>query len=37
MKTNQKDIADHVKINKNIGAISMMKQKISAVQIMIEK
>ena len=32
-----KDIADHVKINKKIGAISMMTQRISAVQIMIEK
>ena len=31
-----KDIADHVKINKKIGAISMMTQKVSVVQIMIE-
>ena len=31
-----KDIVDHVKINKKIGAISMMTQKISAVQIMIK-
>ena len=32
-----KDIADHVNINKKIGAISMMTQRISTVQIMIEK
>ena len=32
-----KDIADHVKMNKKLGAISMMIQKISAVQIMIDK
>jgi hypothetical protein len=31
-----KDIADHVKINKKIGAISMVTQKVSAVQVMIE-
>ena len=31
-----KDIADHVKINKKIGAICIMTQKVLAVQIMIK-
>ena len=31
-----KDIVGHVKINKKIGTISMMTQKISTVQIMIK-
>ena len=36
MKNQSKDIADHVKTNKKIGAICIMTQKILVIQIMIE-